>query len=86
MPISRDGYGKEITADRLGEICLELQAKGAHNINLVTPTHYADIIADVLRRIKPQLNIPVVYNCGGYEKTETLKELGGLIDIYLHDF
>ncbi len=86
MPISRDGYGKEITADRLGEICLELQAKGAHNINLVTPTHYADIIAAVLRRIKPQLNIPVVYNCGGYEKTETLKELDGLIDIYLPDF
>ncbi|MBS7397792.1 MAG: radical SAM protein [Ruminiclostridium sp.] len=86
MPISRDGYGKEITADRLGEICLELQAKGAHNINLVTPTHYADIIAAVLRKIKPQLAIPIVYNCGGYEKAETLRELDGLIDIYLPDF
>lgn len=86
MPISRDGYGKEITPERLGEIMLELQEKGAHNIDLVTPTHYADIIAGVLTSIKPRLHIPVVYNCGGYEKVETLKMLDGLIDIYLPDF
>ena len=86
MPISRDGYGKEITPERLGEIMLELQEKGAHNIDLVTPTHYADIIADVLTSIKPRLHIPVVYNCGGYEKVETQKMLDGLIDIYLPDF
>lgn len=86
MPISRDGYGKEITPDRLGEICFELQAKGAHNIDLVTPTHYSDIIADVLKKIKPKLEIPVVYNCGGYERVETLKMLDGLVDIYLPDF
>ena len=58
MPISRDGCGKEITPERLGEIMLELQEKGAHNIDLVTPTHYADIIADVLKSIKSQ---PVSY-------------------------
>ena len=86
MPISRDGFGKEITPERLGEIMLELQEKGAHNIDLVTPTHYADIIADVLKSIKPRLHIPIVYNCGGYEKVETLKMLDGLIDIYLPDF
>ena len=86
MPISRDGYGKEITPERLGKIMLELQEKGAHNIDLVTPTHYADIIADVLKSIKSRLHIPVVYNCGGYEKVETLKMLDGLIDIYLPDF
>ena len=86
MPISRDGYGKEITADRLGEICLELQAKGAHNINLVTPTHYADIIASVLREIKPQLTIPIVYNCGGYETVASLRLLEGFVDVYLPDF
>lgn len=86
MPISRDGYGKEISPERLGEIMLELQEKGAHNINLVTPTHYADVIAGVLEKIRPQLEIPVVYNCGGYEKVETLKMLDGLIDIYLPDF
>lgn len=56
---------------------LELQEKGAHNIDLVTPTHYADIIADVLKSIKSQLHIPVVYNCGGYEKVETRKCLTG---------
>lgn len=86
MPISRDGFGKEITPERLGEIMLDLQEKGAHNIDLVTPTHYADIIAGVLTSIKPRLHIPVVYNCGGYEKVETLKILDGLIDIYLPDF
>lgn len=86
MPISRDGYGKEISPERLGEIMLELQEKGAHNIDLVTPTHYADVIAGVLEKIKPRLEIPVVYNCGGYEKVETLKMLDGLIDIYLPDF
>ena len=86
MPISRDGFGKEITPERLGEIMLELQEKGAHNIDLVTPTHYADIIADVLTSLKSQLHIPVVYNCGGYENVETLKMLDGLIDIYLPDF
>ena len=72
MPISRDGYGKEISPARLGEIMLELQEKGAHNIDLVTPTHYTDVIADVLEKVKPKLDIPVVYNCGGYEKVETL--------------
>ena len=86
MPISRDGYGKEISPIRLGKIMLELQEKGAHNIDLVTPTHYADVIAGVLEKIRPQLEIPVVYNCGGYEKVETLKMLDGLIDIYLPDF
>lgn len=86
MPISRDGFGEEITAQRLGEIMLELQEKGAHNIDLVTPTHYADIIADVLKSIKPRLHIPVVYNCGGYENVSTLRMLDGLIDIYLPDF
>lgn len=68
MPISRDGYGKEISPERLGEIMLELQEKGAHNIDLVTPTHYADVIAGVLEKIRPQLEIPVVYNCGGYKR------------------
>ena len=86
MPISRDGYGKEISPARLGEIMLELQEKGAHNIDLVTPTHYTDVIADVLEKVKPKLDIPVVYNCGGYEKVETLKMLDGLVDIYLPDF
>ena len=59
---------------------------GVHCIDLVTPTHYTDKIASVLSKIKHKLKIPVVWNCGGYEKTETLKMLDGLVDIYLPDF
>lgn len=84
--ISSDGTGRPITIQRLCEIMLELQSNGAHNINLVTPTHYADKIAIALEQVKPRLTIPVVYNCGGYESVESLKKLDGLVDIYLPDF
>lgn len=84
--ISTNSRGREISAERLSEIFLELQSKGAHNINLVNPTHYVPQIIDALDRAKPELKIPVVYNCGGYERTETLKMLEGYIDIYLPDF
>ncbi len=78
--------GKEISIERLAEIFLELQKKGANNINLVTPTHYVLHIVESLKIAKKNgLNIPVVYNSGGYEKVETLKMLEGLIDIYLPD-
>lgn len=85
--ISQEGVGKEITEERLEEILLELQDKGAACIDLVTPTPYADVIARVLRKVKEsrRLTIPVVYNCGGYESKETLRMLDGLIDIYLPD-
>jgi putative pyruvate formate lyase activating enzyme len=59
---------------------------GVHCIDLVTPTHYTDKIASALSKIKHKLKIPVVWNCGGYEKVETLKTLDGLVDIYLPDF
>ena len=84
-PISHELYGKKMTKDELKAEIFSLKEKGAHNINLVTGTHYADVIADILSEIKPELKIPVVYNCGGYEKEETLKKLDGLIDIYLPD-
>lgn len=78
--------GKEISVSRLSEIYLELQEQGAHNINLVTPTHYVLSIIESLRLAKEQgLSIPIVYNSGGYESKETLKRLDGLIDIYLPD-
>lgn len=80
----REGF--EITSKRLGEIFLELQDKGANNINLVTPTHYVPHIISALDKVKDKLKIPVVYNCGGYESTDTLKKLDGYIDIYLPDF
>lgn len=83
--ISHLCFGKEITVERLGDIFLELQEKGAENINLVTATHYAKQAAKALELVKDRLFIPVVFNCGGYEKIETLKMLEGLIDIYLPD-
>ena len=77
---------KTISVSRLAEIFLELQEKGAHNINLVTPTHYILQIIDALHLAKANgLTLPIVYNTSGYEKVETLKLLDGLIDIYLPD-
>lgn len=84
--ISAENFGTEISEARLAEIFLELQEKGAHNINLVTPTHFVPQIMSALDIAKPRLNIPVVYNCGGYESVDTLKMLEGYIDIYLPDF
>lgn len=79
--------GKAISCSRLGEIFLELQKKGAANINLVTPTHYIPQIRSALLQAKTLgLTLPIVYNCGGYEKPEALRLLDGLIDIYLPDF
>lgn len=84
--ISHEGAGKEISIQRLCDIFLELQYQGAHNINLVTPTHYIPQIKEALIMAKDiGLKIPIVYNSGGYEKVESLKLLDGLIDIYLPD-
>lgn len=78
--------GKEISAERLAEIFLELQEKGANNINLVTPTHFVPVLVPALRAAKAAgLQIPVVYNTSSYEKVETLRLLDGLVDIYLPD-
>ena len=83
--ISLDGYGKEISNKRLEEIILELQEKGAHNINLVTPTHYTPQIRKILINVKDKLHIPVVYNTSSYENVSTLMMMRGLVDIYLAD-
>lgn len=85
--ISQELRGKKISVERLAEIFLELQASGAHNVNLVTPTHYVDQICkslDISR--KSGLSIPIVYNCGGYESVDTLKKLKDYIDVYMPDF
>lgn len=85
--ISFNNSGKEISIERFAEICLELQEKGALNINLVTPTIYIPLIKEGLILAKKKgLIIPIVYNTSGYESVESLKELDGLIDIYLPDF
>ena len=82
----RNSYGKEISNDKLKEIFLKLQDLGAHNINLVTPTHYVPQIIDVLKEVKNKdLKIPVVYNTSSYENVSTIESLNGLVDIYLAD-
>lgn len=83
--ISHERFGKEITIEKLGNIFLELQDQGANNINLVNPTHYVPHIISALDNIKHKLDIPVVYNSGGYDNIETLKLLKDYIDIYLPD-
>lgn len=78
--------GREISVERLKEIFLELQEKGANNINLVTPTHFVPLIVPALRAAKREgLRIPIVYNTSSYEKVSTLQLLDGLVDIYLPD-
>lgn len=84
--ISTGGYGKEISQERLQELCLDLQAKGANNINLVTPTHYVPQIVSSIHKIKgKELKIPIVYNTSSYENTSTIQMLDGIVDIYLAD-
>lgn len=84
--ISHLGEGEETTVERLSSIMLMLQSQGCHNINLVTPTHQTPMIVEALLIAKEKgLEIPIVYNCGGYESLETLKLLEGIIDIYMPD-
>jgi len=85
--ISSNMYGKEVSIERLAEIMLEQQNRGVENINLVTPTMYALQIKEaIILARKKGLILPIVYNSGGYESVEVLKELEGYIDIYLPDF
>lgn len=80
--ISCKGFGKEITIERLKEIYHELIAQGAHNINLVTPTHFTEA---VLQSLDEPLPVPVVYNTSGFETQDTLRRLKGKVQIYLPD-
>lgn len=82
--ISHENKGMTVSDDGLIKIFENLIEQGANNINLVNPTHYAVQLATLLKKYKP--SVPVVYNSSGYESTETLKMLDGLVDIYLPDF
>jgi putative pyruvate formate lyase activating enzyme len=85
-PISHQGRGEPMSSDELAGAMLELQRLGAHNINLVTPTHYAPQVLEALgRAFERGLEMPVLYNCGGYEPVEMLELLDGVIDIYMPD-
>ena len=81
--ISCEGFGKEITIPHLQKIYHDLIAQGAHNINLVTPTHFTQAIIESL---KEKLSVPVVYNTSGFETIDTLRKLQGKVQIYLPDF
>jgi putative pyruvate formate lyase activating enzyme len=86
-PISHAGEGVFLSDAALGRIMLRLGGLGCHNINLVTPTHYAPNIVQALRTAAALgLRVPLVYNCGGYEPMEALQLLDGIVDIYLADF
>lgn len=85
-PISQSGQGKEISAEELAGMMLELERQGCHNINFVTPTHYMpEILEAVFIAREKGLKVPLVYNCGGYESMEALEILDGIIDIYMPD-
>ncbi len=85
-PISQLGYGQVVRIDRLATMMLELQRKGAHNINLVTPTHFMPaILASLPAAIHSGLRLPLVYNTSGYERAEMLRLLAGVVEVWLPD-
>ena len=85
--ISQLGEGEEITVEDLAKIMLRLQDMGCHNINFVTPTHQAPMIVEAVGLAREEgLEIPLVWNCGGYESVEALKVLEDIVDIYMPDF
>ena len=81
--ISQENFGKPLTSTELRAAFERLIDEGVQNVNLVTPTHF---LPDILPALEPKLPVPVVYNCGGYESVETLRQLEGKIDVYLPDF
>jgi len=85
-PISQLGVGQPVTTKRLAGMMLELQERGCHNINLVTPTHWMpQVLAALPDAIAGGLRLPLVYNCSGYESLEAVRLLDGVVDIYLPD-
>ncbi len=85
-PLSRQNMGKGFSEQEFICAALSLQEKGAHNINLVTPSHYIKPLPQTLKKLKQKLTIPIVYNTSGYDGEKDLENLKGLVDIYLADF
>lgn len=85
--ISQEGFGKEISIEALADLFIKQQNKGVHNINLVSPTQYlAQVKQALILAMEKGLNIPILFNTNGYESVEQIKELNGLVDVYLPDF
>ncbi len=86
FPISQGGVGREVGAEGLAEMMLDLQARGCHNVNFVTPTHFVhEILTALAIAVEKGFRLPLVYNTSGYESLETLRLLDGVMDIYLPD-
>lgn len=84
--ISQLGHGSAVSIEHLSEFMITLQNRGCHNINLVSPTHFVpQIVSALVIAVNKGLEIPIVYNCGGYESVETLKLLEDIVDIYMPD-
>ncbi len=84
--ISQGGFGREVSIEDLAEMMLSLARQGCHNINLVTPTHQLPMILSALEvAVEAGLDLPIVYNCGGYEPVMALSILDGIVDIYMPD-
>jgi putative pyruvate formate lyase activating enzyme len=84
--ISRSGEGVLLDENQLANLLLRVANSGVHNVNLVTPQHYSDVIARALAKVKHKLPVPVVYNTNSYESVGALANLEGLVDVYLPDF
>jgi putative pyruvate formate lyase activating enzyme len=85
-PISQLGHGREVSHERLADAFLDLQRQGCHNLNLVTPTHYLHAILSALAiAVGSGFRLPIVYNTSGYERVETLRQLDGVVDVYMPD-
>ena len=84
--ISHEPVGRAVTEEELGEMLLRLADTGVHNLNLVTPTHHTPTLARILEKVKPRIDIPIIWNSSGYELPETLSMLEGLVDVFLPDF
>jgi len=86
FPISQQGAGRTVTADDVRTMILDLQGRGVHNINFVTPTHFAPQLIEVILKARQSgMTLPIVWNTSGYERVETLRLLDGIVDIYLAD-
>jgi len=84
--ISHEGYGKPVSEEEVADFMIDLQRRGCHNINFVTPTHFASQLLKSLDFAIPKgLQLPIVWNCGGYENVEVIKLLDGIVDIYMPD-
>lgn len=83
---SHEAKGEPVTATDIAEMALELQARGCHNVNLVSPTHHSPHLVEAVKIARDRgLDLPIVWNCGGYERAEVLSELDGIVDIYMPD-